>query len=304
MADLIKSIVNDIGGTITDGGRGALCPGPGHSERDRSMSIKIGRGGRLIVNSFSPATTWQECRDFLRERGHIEGFQAKSTFKRRPVSPEPLDSNKIEAAKALWAKGTPIRGTIGENYIRLRKLPEELIDNGALRFARMVDHYPYGNSRPPFNYSPAILAKISDQNGYVIGVHITYLNAKTGFRRVHEPTRKMIGYHKGYSVKLNDFATSVVTGEGWETTASAAKIFGMPAMPLLSAANISAWEPDSHSKLRFVFNAVDNNAAGENANNSLTLRLMKKRIRVVPLFPPARFKDWNDVLTNSISDQK
>ena len=51
----IRHIAAALGGKVTSG-TSCNVPGPGHGKGDESLSVKIGRGGRLIV--YSHAECW------------------------------------------------------------------------------------------------------------------------------------------------------------------------------------------------------------------------------------------------------
>src|SRR5690349_18772965 len=51
-------------------GNRILCPGPGHSRRDRSLSVCFDRSRPegYTVTPFSPRDDWRTCRDYVRDR--------------------------------------------------------------------------------------------------------------------------------------------------------------------------------------------------------------------------------------------
>jgi hypothetical protein len=73
-----------LGGEVTNGQ--ILCPGPGHSPKDRSLSVKFSADAPegFIVNSFS-TDSFDDCRDYVREKlglpaakGEARMFQVES----------------------------------------------------------------------------------------------------------------------------------------------------------------------------------------------------------------------------------
>ena len=50
----LREVARRLGGTIA--GRQVLCPGPGHSPRDRSLSVMLNGDGGYIVHSFAIKT--------------------------------------------------------------------------------------------------------------------------------------------------------------------------------------------------------------------------------------------------------
>ena len=62
----IRHIAAALGGKVTSS-TSCNVPGPGHSKGDESLTITIGRGGRLIVYSHA-GDDWKACRDHIDER--------------------------------------------------------------------------------------------------------------------------------------------------------------------------------------------------------------------------------------------
>ncbi len=62
------------------GNRYVLCPGPGHSRRDRSLKVKFKSDGTFTVTSFA-GDNWQACKDFIRDRLGIP-----NDWRREPVN--------------------------------------------------------------------------------------------------------------------------------------------------------------------------------------------------------------------------
>ena len=62
----LEDLAQALGGDIS--GAEVLCPGPGHSAQDRSLSVKLSeRSGDVVVHSFAgddPIT----CKDYVREQ--------------------------------------------------------------------------------------------------------------------------------------------------------------------------------------------------------------------------------------------
>jgi putative DNA primase/helicase len=75
----LKSWAAALGGDVC--GTQVLCPGPGHSAKDRSLSVKIGKDGEPIVHSFC-GDDWQACRDYVRQRLGMAPFKPSSKWQR------------------------------------------------------------------------------------------------------------------------------------------------------------------------------------------------------------------------------
>ena len=74
MTELAREITKALGGDWC--GRYGLIPGPGHSRRDRSVSIRPHPDDPrdVIVHSFG-GQSWQEIKDFLRDEGLLPKFE-------------------------------------------------------------------------------------------------------------------------------------------------------------------------------------------------------------------------------------
>jgi hypothetical protein len=74
----LQSWAKLLGGEVC--GTQVLCPGPGHSAEDRSLSVKIGRDGQPIVHSFAgddPIT----CKDHVRKALGLPPFKPNGSRK-------------------------------------------------------------------------------------------------------------------------------------------------------------------------------------------------------------------------------
>lgn len=302
MSNIIRKIVDRIGGTLTDGGFGALCPGPGHSSQDRSMSIKIGERGQLVINSFSSATDWQYCRRWLEDLGLIEKFDPKrppQVFEARPPKRDPLaESEKIERCQFLWLNAKAPIGTLGEAYHLRRGLSSAQACNHATRFLDRLELRPYG---PPKDRplkaartpgAPALINAISAPDGSLQGLNLTYLNPKTADRRRKGVQKLMIGRFMGGAVRTAPAGEELLVAEGYETTLSASRRFSLPGWALLGERNFYAWEPPQGVKSLLI--AADNNRAGQAGAEFLADRAEALGIRTRIETPTDVGFDWND----------
>jgi hypothetical protein len=112
----LRSWARALGGEAS--GSGVICPGPGHSARDRSLSVTLSATAPdgFIVYSHA-GDDWQACRDYVRARLGFLPFKQRSLRPRaRPVGslrepPSDVDSgapakppqaNPDNAHKAAW----------------------------------------------------------------------------------------------------------------------------------------------------------------------------------------------------------
>ena len=68
----LGAIARALGGEVH--GHRISCPGPGHSAKDRSLSVWF-ENGRLTCCSFA-GDDWRDCMDYIRARCGLPGFEA------------------------------------------------------------------------------------------------------------------------------------------------------------------------------------------------------------------------------------
>lgn len=103
-----------LGGEVSAGR--ILCPGPGHSRHDRSLSVRFSNNAPdgFLVQSFS-RNDWQECKDHVRSLLGLEQFRPgehrpdeRPRFE-RPAEPTEDEKRNKERALAIWSEAVPIR---------------------------------------------------------------------------------------------------------------------------------------------------------------------------------------------------
>jgi len=69
-----QNLARALGGEAS--GNKVLAPSPGHSAKDRSLSITVGPElpGGFVINSFS-GHDWQQCKDYVRQKAGLEPFK-------------------------------------------------------------------------------------------------------------------------------------------------------------------------------------------------------------------------------------
>lgn len=286
----LRTIVRVLGGELYDGGRRANIPAPGHSRRDRSVSL-LERDGRLIIHVFGGGD-WRAVRDDLRGRGLLGG-EASDQGPADPggVSEEASRRRRRQTAELLWSQARAIAGTLSERHCRLRGLVGPVPGDTALRHHGLT---PLSVYRPGPATRPALLAGIVDPAGAVSAVEIAYLGP--GGRRAVglRLPRKTVGViEPGSAVRFDPAAEAMVVAEGVFTTLSARQRFGLPAWALLSTSNLRCWSPPRG--VRSVLIAADRGQDGEASAQRLARALRADRIDARIVLPPAPFGDWNEL---------
>jgi hypothetical protein len=197
----LRSIAAALGGQIA-GRDSFLCPGPGHSRRDRSLKVKLKADGSFSVTSFA-GDDWKLCKDFIRDKlGLPNDWHREPANDNNPVirlcertDDEPA---RIRSALGRWEASVPISGTLAETYLASRGLT---YSGDAIRFRE--------NDR-------TMVALITNAiTAEPCGVHCTYLNQEG-----HKTGRKMYGRAAGAVVRLSDDTDvhyGLGVGEGIET---------------------------------------------------------------------------------------
>lgn len=288
----LAPIVCALGGDLYDGGRRALIPGPGHGADDRSVSLLLSRG-QVIVHSFA-GDDWQAIREMLRERGLIGTNGSPCEGGPAPPTATLAAAARCQVARTLWHQAGPVAGTLSERHCLLR---------GVTAVAEALRHHSAVPVRTCAGVGPrreALLAAITEANGELCGVEVTFL-APDGARARMKLARKTIGRRPpGSAVRLSPLGPALLVGEGVFTCLSAARRFGLPTWALLSASNLRLWQPPEG--VRSVLIAADNGRDGARSAAVLASRLGAQGVDCSIHPPPAEFGDWNDALLAGVVD--
>lgn len=299
-ADL-HSIARALGGEVR--GDKALVPGPGHSPKDRSLSLKIGADGRVIWHSFA-GDRWEDVRPHLARAGlSLASGEAgpykptpaeRERYKKRMEREEWWAREKQRIALNIWNTAAGATNSHVESYLRHRGIFRA--PPAALRFDTDLHWMPLTwQPRPPESAlatGPAMLAKIETAESAFLGVQATWLAEDGRGKCPRGPDRKFLGALKGGRVMLDAAAPEMIVGEGVETVLSASEALSLPAVAALTANNLAAFIPPLGVGRLVV--AFDNDRAGRDAANKLAARMHRVGIRCRMAKPPGNHKDWND----------
>ena len=130
----LRAIARALGGEVV--GRQVVAPGPGHSPRDRSLSVTISAAAPEGFLAFSHAgDDFVECRDHVKARLGIDRRQQENRPQTPPRWPTQPPRDDDRDARALTSAKTTVLGmgrlldSPGETYLRdVRK-----IDTGEIR---------------------------------------------------------------------------------------------------------------------------------------------------------------------------
>jgi hypothetical protein len=71
-----RSLAKDLGGEVS--GNNVRAPSPGHSAKDRSLSIRVDPGAPdgFVINI--SGHDWQQCKDYVRQKAGLDPFKPNS----------------------------------------------------------------------------------------------------------------------------------------------------------------------------------------------------------------------------------
>lgn len=283
-----------LGGHVSAGR--ILCPGPGHSRHDRSLSVRFSDDAPdgFLVQSFSN-DDWQTAKAYVRHILGLEQFRPgerrddiKPRFERSAESTDDERRN-TERALTIWGETVPIHGTPAETYLAGRGVP---YDGPALRWH---PNCPFGKDR--VGCIVALVRNIiTDQPQ---AVHRTAIGRDgKKLSQLGSNGRLTLAPIRGGAVKLTDNAdvSDVLgIGEGIESTLSLPIVAGVPGLPvwsLLSAGPLAGFP--ALPELRSVWVAMDHDAAGIAATGEVAARMASHEIETIIVAPETAGDDLND----------
>ncbi|MDT8326796.1 MAG: hypothetical protein RQ750_05325, partial [Roseovarius sp.] len=168
----------------------------------------------------------QPVRDTLDEARRF--LSLPQTDRHRAANP-PASRGSPEAARRLWAMGQPMSGKLAERYLAGRGLTG-LGHIDSLRFHPNCFYWreDHALNDPPESW-PALLAKVTDLNGRLTGLHRTWLDPATADKAPVIPPRKAMGNLLGHGVRIGKPDSVLAAGEGLETMLSLH--LALPALP-------------------------------------------------------------------------
>lgn len=208
-------------------GQRILCPGPGHSRSDRSLSVTFNPDGSFTTHSFA-GDDFRDCRD------HVKAVLGLDDREPQPLPPAPvrlLDKTaQIERARRIWIEAQSIEGTPASSYLMSRG---GIVYRGeALRFHPSC---PFRSER-----HPAMIGMMTDiATGEPRGIHRTALLPDGSDKAA--PGKMMMGPSLNAVVRLHDDAdvtSRLCIAEGIETALATAD---RPIWACLSAGTMKAF---------------------------------------------------------------
>ena len=288
-----------------------LCPGPGHSPTDRSLTIKLDGTAPdgFLVHSFA-GDDWRACRDYVRTKLGIGKFGHKLIdhhavyTKSGDSQTDTIRASKLKAASRLWESANSIIGTQGEAYLSSRigghAIPQHVLKGDQLRWS--TQPAAQGNLMP--DSAGSLVARMVDpESRKFVGIHRTYLDHKA-----EKLDRRMLGGSgivmlTGDPDAQCDPLTGLAVAEGIETALAALVRYDWsPMWATLTAGNLSKFPIIECIEALTIFADHDANHAGKIA----AIRCAQKWLesdRDVKIYHPVKVaSDFADLQKHSLQN--
>ena len=287
----LRQLASALGGDVS--GNQVLAPGPGHSPKDRSLSIKLEESapGGFLVHSFSGDDA-MFCKEYVREKLILPPWNRRANGLPQ-ASVKCHGRKRTEAALAIWNAAMIADGTLVENYLAARGLHPPV--PSTLRFHAGLKHRS-GDCWPAM---VALVAHGVDDT--TLAIHRTFLARDGDGKAPVDRPKMMLGPCRGGAVRLAPAGDLLMVGEGIETCLAAMQATGHPAWAALSASFLRILNlPDD---VRDVIVIADADEPGEAAACHAALR-WKSEGRRVRIARPTSGMDFNDMLMGRASITK
>jgi putative DNA primase/helicase len=264
-----------------------VCPVHG-SRTGRSLTLALRDNARCLALHCHAGCSRDDIIAELRRLGLIVGrVEHRSLLAAARNDAADDDARRIELARRIWTAAGDVRGTPVERYLAGRGItvPVPL----SLRWAPSCRH-------PSGFFVPAMVAKVVNVDGELIGLHRTFLRPNGSGKADIEPQKAMLGRVAGGSVRLGPAAETLLVGEGIENCLSVMQATGLPCWSSLSASGLAALVLPSIVHEIGIVSDHDGNCAGQRAAGVAARRWRGEWRRVSVWISPHVGTDANDLL--------
>jgi hypothetical protein len=234
---ILAEIARALGGEINGRDR-VTAPGPGHSPKDRSLTVRLCSTAPdgFLCHSFA-GDDWRECRDYVRQRLGLPDWQpGDGREHHRTIGPADAakwdfgtistevddrrteeDLERIKRAQKLWFEAKDPRGTAAEDYLASRALT--LRDDLAGSVLRFHARTPWRNENTGNTERvPCLIACFrSIDDDTISAVHRIRVDMA---ERWPKTQRRMLGIVFRAAIKLGPAGDELLIAEGIETAMS------------------------------------------------------------------------------------
>jgi hypothetical protein len=295
MPDL-KAIALKLGGDVYQGGRAAVVPGPGHSKRDRSLSLRVAEDGRRVLwHSFAGDPADQVRIHLGLEDGELRR-ETDAERRRRQEADRRERERRRRYCGQLWAETSPAPGSLVGRYLESRGLRGPILGGQVRYHPRAQLAYPWNLEAGDLRTWPAMVALVQQASGVPCGLHLTALRPDGSGKADLRAPRRMLGDVAGGAVRLAPVNESgeLAVAEGIETALAFRQMTGTPTWAALSASGLRTFTPPPGLTRLIVAADSDDHGEGLAAARALAERA-RQRVEVV-ICPAPEGTDWNDHL--------
>lgn len=284
----LTALARKLGGEVV--GRDAIvCPGPGHTDDDRSLSVKLDPTASFgfIFHSFA-GDDWRACREHIMAAMGGMAFAEASPGPAKPA-PMPPDPGYW---RVTWGRCVSAQGTLAEQYLTRRKVklpPADLRFHSSLKVGEGV-------------FGPAMVGLYRDVlTGQPVGIHRTFL-----FPDGRRGEKKALGRSPNVRAIMfgdTDPGPTLAISEGIETALSIRAMgWADPIWAMSTAGGIERLPVLPGVKNLVIFGDRDGGPhfTGEGAASRCADR-WRALGHNVEVRLPEDVGDWNDVLTGRIA---
>lgn len=294
----LREIVRQHGGDVYAGGNRALVPAPGHSRKDRGLSLRLVEGGRVIWAAFNDTTLRDaDVRAYLGlEPGEVRQ-ETPAERRARQEAERRERARKLAFCADVWKATEPAEGSPVARYLESRAILGPI--PRALRFHPAAPlGYPWNakDGAPPATL-PAMVAIATAEDGKsAAGLHCTFLAPDgSGKARLGNP-RRMFGDLGGGVVQLAPLPVggALAVAEGVETALAYRDLKGVPCWAALSTAGLRRFTvPRGPARLVI---AADSDDGGEGLKAAHACAERATSRCAATIDPAPEGQDWNDAL--------
>ena len=279
-----RSVAQRLGGSPSGPNR-VQCPGPGHSRKDRSLTVWIEPdapdGFRVYSHAGDDVLV---CRDYVRAQFGMPAWRAGANPNPNrsgpPLRKTRAEDDRVELARYLWNWRQPIKNSIAETYLRAARHYNGLIP-------ATLGFLPTAGKHPPAMIAAFATAQETEPGTFSVplssvrAVHLTRLRPD-GSGKADLPNAKiMLGRGAGgVPIMLaapNDSLGLAIT-EGIEDGLSIHEATGLGVWVAGSASRMPALAPSVPDYIECVTIIGHNDPAGTQAAKSLAGRLADRGI--------------------------
>jgi hypothetical protein len=259
-----------------------------HGSRGATLALRDGERG-LLVKCFAGCDAHDVLAELRRLRLTGGDRSGAVSFVDDHIDRRDRE-RRIEIARRIWAEARDPRGSPVAHYLASRGITTSPLPP-SLRWAPRCPH-------PSRIYLPAMLARIDNIDGELIGIHRTFLRSDGSGKADIEPAKAMLGRAAGAAVHLAELHPDqpLIIAEGVESALAAMGLTQWPAWAALSSIGISKMILPAEARDIVIAVDRDRSGVGERAARRAAGRWFGEGRRVRLVIPDRIGADPNTLL--------